>query len=247
MKNQHGGNRPWTDKETLKEAYYRLGKQKLIAEEMGCSKGTIENWFARHEIETFNGHPSRDLYNEEKLRELYEQENSIIRVLERLPNTTSCKAVCDWLDNFGIETNPNHVTEGEKETFECPICEEEFERFLSKVEGKVEKPCCSKKCAAKWVSKRYSGENSPSWKGGYQQNYSGKWRRKRKKVRNRDEVCQRCGKESDRELDVHHIKPVRSFEDPDDAHCLDNLVALCRGCHGKIEPLPESEQRKIVQ
>ena len=49
-----------------------------------------------------------------------------------------------------------------------------------------------------------------------------------------------------REPDVHHITPVRDFEDPQDAHRLDNVVCLCRSCHRLAEigevPTPTAEE-----
>jgi len=47
-----------------------------------------------------------------------------------------------------------------------------------------------------------------------------------------------CGKEraeTGHEPDVHHIEPVRNFDDPQDAHTLDNVVCLCRSCHRYAE------------
>lgn len=46
-------------------------------------------------------------------------------------------------------------------------------------------------------------------------------------------TCQRCAKTSN--LDVHHIRPRKSFDDPSESHYLANLVTVCRRCHGKIE------------
>jgi len=55
---------------------------------------------------------------------------------------------------------------------------------------------------------------------------------------NANRNCQSCGiqEESlDRKLDVHHIEPVRSFDNAENAHTFDNLVAVCHDCHMAIE------------
>jgi len=47
-------------------------------------------------------------------------------------------------------------------------------------------------------------------------------------------TCQDCGKSKDdigRNPDVHHKKPVKNFENQNDAHTISNLVCLCMDCH----------------
>jgi predicted HNH restriction endonuclease len=49
-----------------------------------------------------------------------------------------------------------------------------------------------------------------------------------------------------REPDVHHITPVRDFDEPQNAHTLDNVICLCRSCHrlaeiGKV-PHPDPQE-----
>lgn len=62
---------------------------------------------------------------------------------------------------------------------------------------------------------------------------SERWEKARKAALARDRVCQDCG--SDDDLHVHHIRPVRLFDDYDEAHDLSNLVVLCSSCHPKWE------------
>ena len=73
--------------------------------------------------------------------------------------------------------------------------------------------------------------------------YIGKWKEIRTEAIQRDEEhCQDCGmvrgehqEEYGRDLEVHHLTPVREFDDPEEADQLDNLVTLCAQCHGKRE------------
>lgn len=91
-----------------------------------------------------------------------------------------------------------------------------------------------------WV---LSGEDSPKWRGGTQDDYGSNWREKRRKCRKRDGYkCQSCGvseedyrKEHDISLDVHHIIPRKEFDKVEDSNRLDNLILLCRKCHRKAE------------
>ena len=96
---------------------------------------------------------------------------------------------------------------------------------------------CSESCAHEYMR----GEQHPSYKGRH--NYYGdRWEQQRRKARERDGcVCQICGK-SKEELgklpSVHHVVPVRKFDDPNDAHYMENLITLCQKHHMKWEGIP---------
>lgn len=54
-----------------------------------------------------------------------------------------------------------------------------------------------------------------------------KLRKWAKKVRERDKVCQRCGK--DYNLDVHHVRKIKGYDKY--YFDVDYGVCLCRECH----------------
>jgi 5-methylcytosine-specific restriction endonuclease McrA len=91
------------------------------------------------------------------------------------------------------------------------------------------------------MSDARTGAQNPQWKGGVSDSYGPGWKKARERVRERDAVCQHCGREGDdRQLDVHHVLPFRLFDQADDtptekAHEPGNLVLLCRPCHRKAE------------
>jgi len=74
-------------------------------------------------------------------------------------------------------------------------------------------------------------------------NYGPHWLRIREQVRMRDNyTCQNCGaRETNRDHDVHHIVPLRSFRSGTGpppyelANRMDNLVTLCPTCHRRAE------------
>ncbi len=67
--------------------------------------------------------------------------------------------------------------------------------------------------------------------------YGADWTRIRDRVRVRDKYqCQVCSViETDRQHDVHHKIPFRTFTSIDEANRLENLTTLCRTCHQKVE------------
>lgn len=78
--------------------------------------------------------------------------------------------------------------------------------------------------------------------------YGKKWKKMKTRVQKRDEnTCQKCGK-SEKQLNrkpaVHHIMPVRCFDDPDESHEMKNLVQVCTSCHMEVEGLPVGMQKK---
>lgn len=76
------------------------------------------------------------------------------------------------------------------------------------------------------------GENHWEYRGGSIY-YGDGWAKTAKAIRERDKICQMCGKtpeENGKALDVHHINPARVSRD----NSPENLIALCMSCHRKI-------------
>jgi len=67
--------------------------------------------------------------------------------------------------------------------------------------------------------------------------YQPDWPKIRDRVRERDKyTCQVCGAiETDRQHDVHHKIPFRTFATAQEANRLENLTTLCRTCHQNVE------------
>lgn len=121
----------------------------------------------------------------------------------------------------------------------CAQCNEPF-MLLESTLNRDERSgrFCSHECKSAWMSENWNGENHHQWLPG-ETDYSGRWWEVRRLALERDNhCCQSCGtgvEDLNREPDVHHITPVRAFDDSQDAHTLDNVVCLCRECHAKVE------------
>jgi len=94
---------------------------------------------------------------------------------------------------------------------------------------------CSPDCA----NRALRGVGNPSWRGGHPDYYGPDWRPLQRLARKLDDyLCQRCEvpqSELGRALDVHHIKPVSSFVNVNDANFIENVVSLCHDCHMLVE------------
>ena len=92
----------------------------------------------------------------------------------------------------------------------------------------------------------YSGENSPTWKGGKSRHYIGGFWTARNIVRERDNYyCQRCEITEDeygQQMSVHHIINYREFDDKNKANYIDNLIFLFDSCHRFVHSKANTEQ-----
>ncbi|UBF23091.1 HNH endonuclease [Haloarcula virus HCTV-16] len=124
-------------------------------------------------------------------------------------------------------------------TVKCAWCGESLDLPPNRVEKYNFHFCDENGCLAAWRRENWTGEDAPAWKGGWREYYGSDWVQKRSEIRERDgHECRVCGvtkEEHGRHLDVHHIRPVRTFDDPNEAHSHDNMILLCPGCHKKAE------------
>lgn len=167
-----------------------------------------------------------DLEYETRVCEYTECENSF--EVRPYKDKRFCSTKCSVRDR-----NPDPHTK------KCGICGEEF-RTGGKSKAERRKTC-SKSCFSEWLKQNYSGENNPSWKGGYNVYYGPNWKEQRKTARERDNhQCQACGvseEDIERQLSVHHITPFREFDSYEEANKLSNLVTFCEPCHSEWEGL----------
>lgn len=110
---------------------------------------------------------------------------------------------------------------------------------------------CNAQCMSNHYAEIYSGENSPTWKGGKSHHYIGDFYHQRQLARARDnQTCQLCGiSEHDygHELSVHHLKLYREFDDKIAANDLENLVSLCEPCHRFVHSNKNTQQLFLIQ
>lgn len=124
----------------------------------------------------------------------------------------------------------------------CDWCGDEVYKSPDDIQ-RADHNFCEKECMNLFLSDKYQKCGNPYWRGGYDPEYGYGWWEAREKALERDNHrCQSCGKEKEdigHNPDVHHIKPVRGFDEKEDAHSLDNLICLCRQCHSDVEGITE--------
>ena len=135
-----------------------------------------------------------------------------------------------------LPENPSEPLE--RVTVECGGCGCELRVRPTRVERNERGVFCDFDCYGEWLSENVTGEAHHQWEGG-KAKYGGRWWTVRRAALARDDNrCQQCGKtaqELGKRPDVHHLTPVREFEDPQRAHTLDNVITLCRSCHRHVE------------
>lgn len=130
-------------------------------------------------------------------------------------------------------------------TVECQQCEEEFKADGWKLE-RGQGRFCSPECWSRYCKEHPERRSFNGYGSGFTE--------AKRKVRERDENCQICGEDGvEYRLEVHHIKPVKSFDNRSNAHNTDNLVLLCAPCHrhveaGRVEEiLKRSESNSVIK
>jgi len=118
-------------------------------------------------------------------------------------------------------------------TLACGACQKPIQRRANEIRRK-KNHFCSPEC-----SRRYHvGIKSASWRGGSKKSRGARWNHIAATVRVRDDFkCRWCGipqsENGGPALSVDHVRPWRECESEAEANAMDNLVSLCRWCHGK--------------
>ncbi|MCO8244042.1 MULTISPECIES: HNH endonuclease [unclassified Haladaptatus] len=132
----------------------------------------------------------------------------------------------------------NPSKKGKRIETECLYCHEQMIVRPSRNKGRSRGIFCDMGCYGSWLSENIVGENHHQWEDSTI-NYTGRWWRIRQQALERDaRTCQQCGKtesEIGQTPDVHHIIRLREFDNPQEAHRLDNVITLCRSCHRNVE------------
>ena len=148
---------------------------------------------------------------------------------------TYCQDCVDEAEGL-LPENPQQ--KGPRKTIFCRSCGSELEARPSEVQNKTRGFFCGQECYGEWLSDNIVGPDHHQWEGG-PIDYGQSWWSVRRAARERDDYkCQHCGRdklELGRNPDVHHLTPVREFEQPENAHTLDNVITLCRSCHRRAE------------
>lgn len=164
-------------------------------------------------------------------------------------NSRFCSRACvkKWLsENHSGENSPSW--KGVSAERPCDECGKMYRPHSTSKKRQQEQRngFCSRTCSGIWKSKNLVGERAARWTGGKTEYYGPNWMRQARAARKRDgHKCRHCGTKKGQKkkaLDVHHIKPFKSFgyiPGENDyylaANDLTNLITLCPACHKDAE------------
>lgn len=233
--------RKYRNEEWLREQYIKKGRKvQDIADECDVDYSTIYNWINEFDFEKREQQGVGRYTQKDWLREKYVQDRLSTRDISELCDA-SRETIRRWLDEHGIKKRTgSEAIEVQWENAEQRR-QQASDLLQNLRESGVAIPPHEER--GTWEDEDYlemlryrTGEDNPNWRGGYDGSYASHtgWRRIREDVLERDGYeCQVC--ESEGDLDVHHIIPVREFDTPKKAHYPENLVSLCKSCHPKVE------------
>ena len=246
--------KPWWDERQLRKLRDEGLSEEKIAERLDCSQTTIHNWLVKYNLDTSRIKPDHPWHDEEVLRLLYVKQGLI---MTEVAGALDCsrEAVEDWIHRHNIETR-SRTPETPELLKNCQKLEQLYHDRGMSTYAIPEQLDCAPSAVYNWFRRHDTetrsvgsqpGELHHRWKGGDEPYYGANWTEQRRKALERDgNQCSKCGitaeeheKSTGIGLDVHRRTPIRTFDDPEDANTLDNLVTLCRACHNQIEP-PQS-------
>lgn len=243
--------KPWRDRETLRRMRAEeCLSQAEIAERFDCSQAIISYWIREFDLESGKIQKPEPWRDEEVLRRLYvEQRLTMAEVADTLQ--CSREAVQEWIHRHDIETRSRNPTVPDELT-DRDTLHKLYTRDGKSTYEIADSLDCAPSTVFDWLREHdietrsvgsHAGPLHHRWKGGSDPYYGENWHQQRRKALSRDEnSCQKCGMGNMKHkeihgmsLDVHHIMPIREFDEPARANLLANLVTLCRRCHNRLE------------
>lgn len=204
----------YRDEEWLRTQY--VGEKKSaykIADECGVSSSTIQHFLEKYDIQTRSRDESATLRNGE--RKYHDEEWMRVKYVEEGLSTIQMAELCDVdasVVNYWLDKHGIGA------------------RSFSEAQANREQ----------------SGEDNPAWNGGRPDYYGENWEEMRTAALERDGgECVVCGMSRNehrdkygKDIHVHHIQPIATFENPEEANELQNLVTLCYAHHREWEGVP---------
>jgi len=149
----------------------------------------------------------------------------------------------EWSSKQTGKAHPNWEPDAHEEVM-CENCEETFIREVRDI-GTENYFCCNE-CRVEWwgewTAENQRGENHPNWEDNDELYYGPKWDDVRLSTIIRDQsrcrICKRTPvnlQGGTRDITVHHIEPLKTFDSYEKANVQSNLVTLCRSCHRQVE------------
>jgi len=236
-----------------------------IAEKIGCSSSTVYNYLEEYGIQSRGKSECQNKIEiaENVLKEKYiDKEKSCSEIAEEYDCTA--ETITRRLKEYNI---PRREKTYKLEEYRGRSLSEETKEKLSKSVKKSyengrehwnkggEHSEETKRKISQTLTGRYRAEENPNWKGGRGTRFrtwkrriidSYKYKQFRLEAYERDDYsCELCGKDSDGDLELHHIIPVN--KKPELIMKIDNVATLCQNCHRSIRHKEEKFAEELTR